>query len=351
MGMIPKQVLLEFGLQQPSAADRFGTGLIHDTYKVINVGKAYLVQKLNHHVFKNIEGLMNNIEIIIHHIEQNHPLQPHITLLKSKSGKSFVLESDQYWRCMQFIEESRSFEKLQSLQQAFEAGKIIGEFHKQVAGIDTSHLIETIPDFHNFNNRLKLFKTAVIADSSSRARHCATEIEFLLNVGQEIADTEQRLDLPTRVTHNDTKLNNILFDSRGKGLCLVDLDTLMPGKVTYDTGDVLRTMCNPSGEDGNDGEIELNKSVFTEFAKGYIVNTKNELSKAEILAMPFSIKRMAGEQAIRFLTDYLQGDIYYKQPYEGFNLKSVRAQIELINIAEINMKWLEKTLIGILDLS
>lgn len=347
--MIPNQVLHEFGLNHPVSTDRFGTGLIHDTYKVIEGGKAFLIQKLNHYVFKNIEGLMNNIEIIINHIEQNNPHQPHITLLKTKAGKSYLQQSAQYWRCMKYIEDSRSFEKLQSLQQAFEVGKILGEFHKQVAGIDTSHLIETILDFHNFKNRLKLFKMAVAEDTSKRANNCIYEIDFLLNKGQEIIDKETILNLPIRVTHNDTKLNNILFDSSGKGLCLVDLDTLMPGKVTYDTGDVLRTMCNPAGEDGKDGKIQLDKNVFVEFVKGYILSTKNELCPAEIMAIPFSIMRMAMEQAIRFLTDYLQGDIYYKQPYHGFNIKSVRAQIELINIVEKNMDWLDNTVNRIVD--
>ncbi len=347
--MIPSQVLHEFGLIRPASAERFGTGLIHDTYKVIHEGKAFLVQKLNHHVFKNIEGLMNNIEIIINHIEKHNPHQPHITLLKTNTGKSYLMDSAQYWRVMKFIEDSRSFEKLQSPDQAFEVGKILGEFHKQVAGIDTSQLVETIVDFHHFKNRLSVFKTAVVEDISKRANQCFFEIDFLLNKGREIIDKETILNLPTRVTHNDTKLNNILFDSHGKGLCLVDLDTLMPGKVTYDTGDVLRTMCNPAGEDGKEGKIQLDKNVFIEFVKGYILNTKNELCPAEIKAIPFSIKRMAVEQAIRFLTDHLQGDIYYKQPYHGFNIRSVQAQIELIQLVEENMDWLDKALNKVME--
>lgn len=340
MGMIAPSVFEAYNLPIPSDLSRFGSGLIHDTYIFSIRDKSYLIQRLNQKVFKDLQGIMNNVDRLTHYIRRNYPDQLFIEFLKAESGQSLVYQDGEAWRIMLYIPDSVSYDQVTDLRQASEAGRIIGVFHSMCCGFDATALVETIPGFHDFGARLDSFLNAQNQDQFSRVRFCTNEIEYLNRVGLELHLKEQELKLPLRVVHNDTKLNNILFDQHGQAICIVDLDTLMPGTITIDTGDALRTMCNLAGEDGNHGEVTFSKDIFEAFARGYIKTSREKLTVEEIRALPFSMQRMAAEQAIRFLTDYLQGDRYYKQPFEGFNLKATRVQIELLHLVELEKKWM-----------
>lgn len=339
--MVPAGVFTAYGMPAPADLNRFGSGLIHDTYYFTSGKEEYLLQKLNHHVFKDIKGMMSNIDKVGNFIRARFPHKTFITFLYTLEGQTYLFLGDTYWRMMSYIKDSKSYDQVSDIRYAFEAGRIIGDFHAMLAGFDATSLVETIPHFHDFDLRVKTFKMAQHEDVADRMQYCAHEVELLNSMAVEVHHQENSLNLPTRVAHNDTKLNNILFDHQDHAMCLVDLDTLMPGKVLFDTGDALRTMCNPSGEDGGHGEVKFEREIFLQFAKGFIQSTRGVLQENEVKLLPFSIIRMCTEQAIRFLTDYLKGDIYYRQPFPGFNLKATQVQLELLRLVKQDEPWLE----------
>ncbi len=340
MGMIQDHVFKAYGMPVPSDLRRFGSGLIHDTYWFSWQQQSFLIQRLNQEVFKDLPGIMNNIELLTHYLQEHFKEITFVEFVKSTDYHSLVYHEGEAWRLMRFIPESVSYDQVSALGQANEAGRIIGKFHSMCIGFNTQLLVETIPGFHDYGARLKSFLYAQELDEFHRAIHCKKEIDYLNVLGNEVHRMELEFDLPQRVSHNDTKLNNILFDPSGQAICIVDLDTLMPGNITIDTGDALRTMCNLAGEDGLHGAVTFSKEIFYAFAQGFIQSSHQHLSLKELKSLPFSIQRMASEQAIRFLTDYLQGDRYYKQLFEGFNLKATRVQIELLQLVEKEKIWM-----------
>ncbi len=338
--MISSEVFRAYGMNMPSDLHRFGSGLIHETYMFTSCDTSYLIQKLNQSVFKDLAGIMYNIELVSNYLNFKYPDKPFVEFIKAPNGQTLVYIGKEAWRLMRYISNSKSFDHVQNLNQAYEAGRIIGEFHSTFSNFEANQLKETFPGFHDFQSRSNKFLLVQDFDEYGRAQSSTVEINFLNEMCNRILEIESQLSLPIRVTHNDTKLNNILFDTSGRAICIVDLDTLMPGNLTFDTGDALRTMCNPSGEDGLQAPVKFDKDIFLSFANGFIQSSYQTLTIPELKSLPYSMIRMATEQAVRFLTDYLQGDRYYRQPFEGFNLTASKVQIDFIKLASQELDWM-----------
>ncbi|HNT22210.1 MAG TPA: aminoglycoside phosphotransferase family protein, partial [Saprospiraceae bacterium] len=238
-------------------------------------------------------------------------------------------------------------EALREAGQAFEAGRVIGRFHFMLSTLDCSEIADTIPDFHNLDSRASQFQSALEEDLAGRADQCRREIEFMQEALWEVRTAAGTASLPQRIVHNDTKINNVLFDKDEKGVCMVDLDTVMRGTVLFDTGDALRTLCNPSGEDGGRGPVGFHEEAYVQFITGYLSRAKDFLTRQELSLIPYSMLRMSAEQCVRFLTDHLQGDLYYHQPFTGFNLKAVQVQQEFIRMLRRKRAWMEERWAGL----
>ena len=338
----------------------FGAGHVHDTYVLETNGREkvrYLLQKINHHIFKDVSQLMRNIERVTSHIESRtkkhsgtQPAPECLTVIKTGSGELFFQDQqDGYWRMYVYIEGAQSFDVVETPELAHEGGKEYGKFLAQVSDLPGDELFETIPNFHNMERRLTAFSKTLDEDRAGRVAHLQYEIGFLKDRAEEML-TLHKLEsagkIRRRVTHNDTKFNNILFDSAGKVLCVVDLDTVMPGLVHYDFGDAIRTVANTAREDESDlDKISLNIELFDAFTGGFLEEAASFLNAAEIRTLAFSAKYMTFIMCLRFLTDYIDGDNYYKIHFDTHNLQRARAQFRLLESMEAHMDMME----GIVD--
>lgn len=346
--MISERLFDLYQIDQEPQPERFGNGLINDTYLVYCKGEKNLLQRINHKVFKNPQALANNLHLVCSYVKTKFPKETFISVVPTHQGDEFVQIENTFWRMLKFIPDTHSYESLTDPAQALEAGKVIGHFHTLLGGMDVTGVEDTIPHFHNLEFRINQFHQAINEDKVKRVGDCKADIEFLKGLTEEVLAKELKSNLPVRVVHNDTKLNNILFDPNNQGVCLVDLDTLMKGYITFDTGDALRTLCNPSGEDGSQAPPGFNEPVFLKFVEGYLQETITFLKEEELQLIPFSMLRMSTEQCIRFLSDHLNGDIYYHQPYPGFNLKAVETQIRFIRLTQERETWMAEELDKIL---
>ena len=332
----------------------YGCGHINDTYAVYTQlpeggEKRYLLQKINKNVFKKPDELMKNIVGITAYLRQSilksggDPERETINLIKTAKGKDyFVDEEDEYWRCYQFIEDTLTLQIVEEPQDMFEAARVFGSFQRRLAGYPADTLFETIPGFHDTRNRFEQFRKAVEEDVLNRAGSVKDEIEFVFRRQNEVGllvDLAQKGELPIRVTHNDTKLNNVLMDKNTKkGICAVDLDTVMPGLSLYDFGDAIRFGANTAAEDEKDlSKVWMEESLFEAYAKGYLQEAGSSLTDKEIELLPAGAKLMTFECGIRFLTDYLQGDTYFKIHRENHNLDRCRTQFKLVS--DMEKKW------------
>ena len=332
----------------------FGSGHINDTYLVrSNTGghKAYLLQKINSFVFKDVDGLMNNMIYVTSHLKKKvtkadgDPTREVLTLVATKSGKYYCQDKeDNYWRVTGFLNDTKSYDLVTNERQAYQGGVAFGRFQYLLADLDPNLLVYTIPDFLNIEKRLRDFKTAIKKDSSGRLKSVSEEVGFLNSravVMNEIPKLAAAGMLPLRVTHNDTKFNNILLDQYNNIQCVVDLDTVMPGYIAYDFGDAIRSIINTAVEDEKDlAAIRLNIPLFTEFTKGYLSQTKDFITDVELTSLMMGVLLLPYMQSVRFLTDYLEGDVYYKTHFPGHNLQRTRAQMQLYKMLELNKKYL-----------
>ena len=325
----------------------YGSGHINDTYKVETDEKNYLLQRINHEIFKNIEGLTDNIVKITTYlnqkIEKDNLLMQSLKINKTADGKYiFRDDSGNYWRLFDFVENSISYDLVKNREIACEGGRAYGWFVNILNDFPVNELVETIPDFHNAKFRIGNFRKAVRNDIVNRSRGVKYEIEALEERTGEMMhlySLAQDGKIPMRVTHNDTKFNNVLFNKKGKGICVIDLDTVMPGFVFYDFGDAIRTFTNTANEDEQDLEkVSVNMDLFEGFAKGFLSQAKAILTPLEIDNLAFSTRYIAYEQSIRFLTDYLEGDIYYKTKYPEHNLHRAKTQLKLLESLEGNFE-------------
>lgn len=325
----------------------FGSGHINDTFLVrTSTGgrNEYLLQKINHFVFKDIDGLMKNMSVITSHLKQKikdtgDTEKEVLTLVKCNNGKSYCQDRDgNYWRMTYFLENTRSYDMVTTGRQAYQGGVAFGKFQRLLCDLDPGTLVHTIPDFLNMQKREDDFTEAIKNDVAGRAKKVKTEIDFLLNradVMKEILKMGKAGLLPLRITHNDTKFNNILFDKDDHVQCVIDLDTVMPGYVAYDFGDAIRSIINTAAEDEKDLDaIQLHIPLFAEFTKGYLSQTIYFLTEQELNSLIKGVLLLPYMQAVRFLTDYLNGDIYYKIQFEEHNLQRTNAQIQLLRMLE-----------------
>ncbi len=335
----------------------FGNGHINDTYLVkTNPPEApdYILQRKNHQIFKDVPGMMKNIVITTDHIRnqllsigEKEVNRKVMTYIPVKDGKMFVNDSEgNFWTLFLFIADSCGVESIQKPEQAYSAARAFGHFQQQLADLPGDKLIETIPNFHNGISRLSDFQSAISKDAAGRVNETQVLINKIINRSAEMTSLQRWLDdktLPLRITHNDTKINNILFDRDNNTLCVIDLDTVMPGSSLYDFGDAIRTLGNTAPEDEPDlAKIQFNKPIYEAFAQGYLSGAKSFLTPKEIENLAFSCRYMAWEQAMRFLTDYLNGDVYYKTDYPGHNLVRTKAQVRYLEVLEENKEVMEQ---------
>jgi len=327
----------------------FGNGHINDTYLVTTIpveSPDYMLQRKNHKIFKNIPGMMKNIEITTGHIRnqllaagEKEVHRKVMTYIRAKDGQMFVNDNDgNFWTLFLYIADSFSVENIQIPQQAFSAACAFGHFQGQLSDLPGEKLIETIPNFHNGISRLNDFQLSIAKDVAGRVGDNQILINKILDRSFEMTSLQRWLDnktLPLRITHNDTKINNILFDKDNNTLCIIDLDTVMPGSALYDFGDAIRTLGNRAPEDEQDlANIAFNTEIFEAFADGYMSEAKAFLTPIEIANLVFSCRYMAWEQAMRFFTDFLNGDVYYKTDYQGHNLVRTKAQVRYLEVLE-----------------
>ncbi len=339
-----KEILPHFGIDSGLQVSRFGTGLINDTFSVNRSGDQkpeYLLQRVNHLIFKDVESLMNNIVHVTSHInkklEGSGKEQPDLVL--TIAGKSYYPDSSgNYWRVFRYMNNSRGFDAVETIKQAFEAGRAFGMFQAMLSDIDTSVIKDSIPDFHNIDKRLTDLHRVVAADTEKRVKEVQDEIEFIrqrekvMNIIPEMASKGL---LPKRLIHGDTKISNILFDLNDVVQCVVDLDTVMVSYSAFDFGDAIRTIINSAAEDEKDLEkIRLNVPFFEAYARGYISEAVQFLTKEELNSLIHGVLLLPYMQAVRFLTDYIEGDIYYKIKSPKHNLQRTRAQLELVRKLE-----------------
>ena len=328
------------------SASPFGSGHINDTYRVkTDAGKDYLLQKINHYVFKDVAGLMDNIVNVTRHLTEklsaipgSDPEKEVLTLVDSIDGAYYVQDSTgDYWRVFLFLSNTRSYDHVATEQQAFEGGKAFGRFQSMLADMDTDLVVDTIPNFHNIGHRLSNLDKAIAADVVRRLGKVHAELEFtdfrreqmsrVLTLGNEGI-------LAKRIIHNDTKFNNVLLDEHDHAQCVIDLDTVMPGYVAYDFGDAIRTIINTAPEDEPDLEsIKLNIPLFAAYVRGYLQEA-GFLSDPEVNSLVDGALLLPYMQGVRFLTDYLDGDKYFKIHSSEHNLQRARAQFQLVKKLE-----------------
>jgi len=320
-----------------------GNGLINDTYKIMVKGEAkpkYVLQRINNAVFTDVDMLQNNIEAVTHHIRQKYENQGIkdinrrvLHFLKADTGKTYIFENEKYWRVMDFIADSYTYESV-TPEYSYYAGRSFGDFESLLTDLEAP-IGEIIPDFHNIEFRLKQLEDAVAEDRVGQIRE--VEVQKFVDKIRAVADEMclgERLyregKLPKRICHCDTKVNNMLFDKDGNVLCIIDLDTIMPSFVFSDFGDFLRSAANTGTEDDpNLDNIHFNMEIFKSFAKGYLEGTKSFLLPIEKENLPYAATLFPYMQAVRFLTDYINGNTYYKIKYATHNLVRTQAQWKL----------------------
>lgn len=336
----------------------FGGGHINDTFRVQNAEPGqpdYLLQRKNHHVFRDVPGMVDNIRRVTAHIQAKlaeqgvpDPDRRVLRLLPLLNGNWYFLdEHGNYWTLFLHIPGSRSYTHIERRGLALEGGLAFGRFQNQLADFQGPPLVETIPDFHHMGMRFDRFRAALQADAAGRVPHAEAEISAALAWEDRMLQYHGFLirELPRRITHNDTKIDNVLFDSQDHALCVIDLDTVMPGYTAFDFGDSIRTAANAGREDDPDpGAVRLNYDVFEAYATGFLAETRNVLSREEFDSLPFSGLYMTFIMGLRFLTDYLMGDVYYKVQYSEHNIARCRAQLRLVESMADRLGDMEKSI-------
>lgn len=334
-----------------------GAGHINDSYKVKAGEKEYVLQRINHSIFKNVPELQSNILRVTMHIRRKlmdagvEDIDRRVlTLVPTPGGKLFYRDAEgNYWRMMNFIRDSKSYDEINP-ELAYRAGLAFGEFQKMLADLPGDPLFETIPNFHNIESRLETFRDSVRANKVGRL----VEVQDLVNELEARADEMCKAErmhregkLIKRTNHCDTKVNNILFDKDDRVLCVVDLDTVMPGYVLSDFGDFIRTGANKGAEDDPDlDRVSLDLAIFEGYTKGYLENAASFLTDVEIENLAFGAKLLTYMQTVRFLTDYIEGDTYYKIAYGNHNLVRSRAQFKFLQSLEQNFDKMQEIVLS-----
>ena len=338
------EVLRAFRLEaKPVSCELYGCGHINVTYlAVMESGRRYILQKINNNTFRDVAGLMENITAVTEFLrtETDDP-RGVLTLVKTHDGASYLHAQDAYWRVYAFVEDSICLQLPETDEDFYQSAVGFGTFQQLLTDFPAAKLHETIPNFHNTPDRYRALLETLERDPMHRAAQVQPEIEFALARQAEMSAIQNALasgKLPLRVTHNDTKLNNVLLDAKTrKALCVIDLDTVMPGSSLYDFGDSIRFGAATAAEDEKDiSKMEMSLDRFRVFTRGY-VRACPGLTAKELELLPMGAKTMTMECGVRFLTDYLDGDHYFAVHRDGQNLDRARTQFKLV--ADMEKKW------------
>jgi len=337
----------------------YGNGHINDTYAAIfdqgGTNVRYILQRINDRVFREPLKLMENIARVTSHIRAKleaggveDTSREVMTLVKTLEGRDCHVDGEGHvWRCYIFVEGAKSYDIIESPAQAFQAAKAFGAFQRNLMDYAGPRLYETIPCFHDTRERFRALQKAIERDRHNRARLAKEELSFAL-ANEALVDSllalKARGEIPERITHNDTKLNNVLLDDvTGEGMCVLDLDTVMPGLSLYDFGDMVRTATNPAAEDERDlRRIQVQVPMFEALARGYLEGMDGALSPAERDRLALAGRLLTFECGIRFLTDFLDGDTYFRVQREGHNLDRCRTQFALVRALEAQEEGLSR---------
>lgn len=332
----------------------YGSGHINDTFLLVLEREGaqdvkMILQRMNSTVFEKPVELMENITGVTSHLRRKivesggDPERETLNVILAKDGEPYYRDSlGDYWRSYKFITNATSYDKVEKSEHFYQSAVAFGKFQRLLADYPAETLHETIRGFHDTKARFQVFKDAVEKDAAGRAASVGDEIQFVLDredTANYFSDLISRKAVPVRVTHNDTKLNNIMIDDKtGKGICVIDLDTVMPGLAVNDFGDSIRFGASTAAEDETDlSKVSCSMELFELYAKGYIEGCGGKLTKKEIELMPMGAKVMTFECGMRFLTDYLQGDVYFKIHREHQNLDRCRTQFKLVE--DMEHKW------------
>jgi Ser/Thr protein kinase RdoA (MazF antagonist) len=331
-------ILQQYGISTHCNIEIISTGLINATYKVTTANKEiFIVQKINDAVFKQPNFIADNILKISNYLKENKATYLFTVPLSLPNGQQmFVDEKKGYFRVFPFVKNSKTYTIVNSPSQAYEAAAQFGKFTAQCKDFNVSTLNFTIPDFHNLNLRYQQFEESLKNGNQKRIDESKIEINFLLqqkSIVKRYNTLIRNLNFKKRVTHHDTKISNVLFDDKDKGLCIIDLDTVMPGYFISDVGDMMRTyLCPVSEEEIDIGKIVIRKDYYKAIKDGYLSQMKDILTKEEKQYFHFSGAYMMYMQALRFLTDYLLDDVYYGAKYEKHNLNRAKNQVTLLQL-------------------
>lgn len=354
MAEIKKEVIENFQFEgEYTEGIPYGSGHINDTFRVTfqhkGETKRYILQRMNNQIFLNPEELMENVVGVTSWLRKKivenggEPERETLNLVPAKDGKAFYKDSEgEYWRVYLFIEGAKTYDLVENQEDFYQSAVAFGRFQGLLADYPAETLHETIQDFHNTVKRLDTFKKAVEADGCGRAAQVQEEIQFVLDreaLAHKLCDMQAEGKLPLRVTHNDTKLNNIMIDDETrKAICVIDLDTVMPGLSVNDFGDSIRFGASTGAEDEPDlSKVSCSMELFELYTKGFVEGCKGSLTEGELDMLPVGAMTMTYECGMRFLTDYLEGDHYFKIHREGHNLDRCRTQFKLVK--DMEEKW------------
>lgn len=343
-------------------AENFGTcttvpitlGHINQTHKVmVNGVPTYLLQQINNTVFKNVDALMLNTQLVLNTLETS--MAAHSDglvvpkLILTKTGASYFKDDEgKHWRMLSFISGAKTVETVKKYSDAYEGGKAYGLFLDGVSALPPEQLNITIPDFHSLDIRFKALQNAIELNPANRIDEAKAEIEFALEMigpRMSIPDLIAKGSIPTRIVHNDTKFNNLIFSHEGRAIAVIDLDTVMPGSALFDFGDAIRTAANSAREDeANLENVKFDISIFEAFAAGYIESTQHLLTPVELENFPEAALFMTYIIGIRFLTDFLNGDVYFHTQYPSHNLIRARVQFELLRKMQQQLPEMKKAI-------
>ena len=323
---------------QVLSVEPYGSGHINVTYLAVTDKKRYILQKINSNLFKEVDRLMNNIYLVTEHLKKKAPNKVVLTLVKTVDGKPYLALDGEYWRIYDFIENSVCLQIPRDTNEFMQSAISFGDFTNMLSDFDATQLFEILPNFHNTVKRFENFEIALEKNLSGRKELCQPEIEFALarkDLANRIVSLIESGEMPLKVTHNDTKLNNVLLNAETlEGLAVIDLDTVMPGSVCYDFGDSIRFGCNSSYEDEEDlSKVYFKMDMFEAYVKGYL-QTMSNITDVEKQHLVDGAILMTFECGIRFLSDFLNGDTYFKVHKENHNLYRCRTQFKLVSEME-----------------
>ncbi len=329
-------VLTDYGLRECEfKAEPFGTGLINNTWKITAADKEYILQRVNDAVFKNPQDIAGNIRLMADYLNEHHPEYLFVAPIRSADGNDMVLKDGKgFFRLFPFIRRSHTVDVVQKPEQAYEAAVQFGRFTRLLSGITIEKFKTTVPGFHDLALRHQQFNHALKNGNKERILESKEVIKAILENAEIVSvyekiKTDQAFRL--RITHHDTKISNVLFDENDKGICVIDLDTAMPGFFISDVGDMMLTYLSPVSEEEKDmDKIAVREDFYKAVVQGYMEEMKEELSDTEKNYFFYAGKFMIYMQALRFLTDYLNDDIYYSEKYPGHNLMRARNQLTLL---------------------